>query len=585
MPVRPAHGLLENPELDAFASDEGSPSDVRPGRASLAARPLAVIGAAFAAGDAAGLQLPLIRCAAVAALACVGAAVLVGARRRDAALVLISLAFLLLGMGLGRIAAVPGPRDPSRFAFGRTVDLKGRVAGEPEQHADGWRCTLAVEQVLGADGSAVDVEGMAAVWVRLHPPAPRGGGSRQDPHAKALVAVEVIRSIESGDFVTVHGRLERPGPVRNEGTFDSKAYLAARGIHCTLLAKRPTDLRAHVRGLQPPFHRLARSVRDSFDASMRRIMEAQQADILSGIVFGARSSLPETLEDDFSRTGTVHVLATAGLHVGIVAAALMSICRLLRLSRRSSAIVTIFCLAVYALAAGGRPAVSRAVLMATLYLVAYLLDREPDGPTALAAAAILLLGWRPELLLDVGFQLSFATVACIFALLRWFEDRRPEPPTMWSHDRHSDVKGRVGRWSGSLFLLSLAAQLGSAPLTAQHFHLFSPISVAANLLVVPAVFVVLVASLLLWPVGLLLPPLGQQLAEWSVVPLTEGIVAAVRGFARVPGGSWSVPSPGWPFVILYYGVLLGLAARFTHGPTAEGSSTSHDERPPGSHDA
>jgi competence protein ComEC len=294
-------------------------------------------------------------------------------------------------------------------------------------------------------------------------------------------------------------------------------------------------------------------MRVSFLGAIHRVLDARQADLLAGIALGARSRLPARVEDDFARTGTIHVLATAGLHVGIVAWALLLFWKALHLPRRWAALMTILCLSLYALAAGGRPAVERAVLMACLYLAAYVLDREPDGPTALGAAALWLLGCSPEMILDVGFQLSFATVAVIFALLRALKAHEEGAPAQ------RGGRACVARRSRGLFLVSLAAQVGAAPLTAQYFHTFSAVALLANLLVVPAVGIILCASLALWPLSLVAPALAKALAGCTVGPLLAGVMGVVRGLADLPGASWSVSSPGWPLVVLFYGLIFWAA--------------------------
>jgi competence protein ComEC len=240
--------------------------------------------------------------------------------------------------------------------------------------------------------------------------------------------------------------------------------------------------------------------------------------------------------------------------------------KLVRLSRRSSAGATIACLIAYALAASGRPAVSRAVLTASIYLFALILDREPDAPSALGAAALCLLAWQPALVLDIGFQLSFATVAAIILLLgaagsrefefaRWGsadlvrQNYRPRTPF---HRRLA----KYGRWSTdrarSLFLLSLAAFLGSAPLVAHYFHQFSPISLAANLVVVPLVTLVLAGGLVLWPIGLVSAPAAASIAGWTVAPVLRAIEGAVSKVGQLPGASWSAGSPDWVEVAFFY---------------------------------
>src|SRR5690606_28108230 len=117
--------------------------------------------------------------------------------------------------------------------------------------------------------------------------------------------------------------------------------------------------------------------------------------------------------DRYARAGTAHILAVSGLHIGIVAVSILATLRVVIRSRRWRAAAAILLVFGFALMAGGRVSALRAATMVTCYLLADLLDREPDTPSALALAALLFLVFDPGLLFEPGFQLSFLSVSSI----------------------------------------------------------------------------------------------------------------------------------------------------------------------------
>lgn len=497
------------------------------------------MAAAFAVGEAAGLLLPAVAAPAILLAVAVAATLLFLLRKRfpggERAVFALALTFATLGFIRAWAASIPGPNDVSRFATGLFADLSGTVDADPQHTAAGWNLVLDADRIGLGDGRSILATGRVAVWIPSDPRSDR---------------------LEMGDRVGVHGRLDRPQPQRNPGGFDAAQFLAARSVTATLTSHRSADLRVFDPGAQTPLRWLAHRTRESFLTIMNRILGDRQAALVDGIVLGARSRMSPQLEDDFSRTGTIHVLATAGLHVGFVMAVLMVLWRAILGRPRRAAVATILCLIVYALAAGGRPAISRAVVTAIIYLAALLVDREPDGMTALAAAALWFLGRSPELILDVGFQLSFATVAVIICTLGALkaggteQDRRTLGLSRWENMRRRLV---------GLVLLSVAAQVGSAPLTAHYFYIFSPVSVLANLLVVPAVFLVLIFAMALWPLAMAAPSAAAAVAHWTLAPIVAWIVWIVRDLAVIPGASINVPSPGWLLIAASYSVIFWAA--------------------------
>src|SRR5579871_6527402 len=366
-------------------------------------RPLVALVLAFAAGILlAAFALPLVAALLLLWLLLLG--LFIATRRRFWAGVVILVAIALLGAARYKVATLVPASDVSHLAPG-AVTVMGVVVSDPKVLDDPrsalpglTRCVLAVRQVRAyANGRAVQATG--SVEIRLPLPA------NSDPPAEISPATPLV-----GDMLRVHGRLETPSGPRNPGGFDYRATLARQGVYAILTARRAEDWqRLPSGGIGGyPWDRLASRLRQGVLARIARLLPPERAAALSGILLGARENLPPDLQDDFERTGTTHILATAGLHVGMIAGLLVLLLRLLRVPMQPRMALTLLALALYASMAGGRPSVTRAALLAGVFLAGYLLEREPDLLNTLALAALILLFWNPQNLFDAGFQLSFA---------------------------------------------------------------------------------------------------------------------------------------------------------------------------------
>ena len=361
-----------------------------------------------------------------------------------------------------------------------------------------------------------------------------------------------------GDVIVVYGRLELPSGPRNPGGFDYRTYLNHNGIHATLFAMRPQDWHIVTEAGQSnsPFLTLAYTLRQAVLRHARAEFSPARAVVLSGILLGDRANLPSELREDFERTGTTHILATAGLHVGLVMALLIGLFRGMRLRPRPGLVLTLLCLALYIPMTGERVAMTRATIMAVVYLGGMLLEREPYLPGTLALAALILLVGNPQNLFDAGFQLSFGiviTVAMLAPLAKSFRKRAPEETLP------SGPVGVVGKFMLNIFLIALAAQIGALPLVAYYFHAIPVVGILANLLIVPIVLPILGLGFLATALGTVAPMLALPLdrvldmllaytistthlcaaPSWASLPIGEfSPVIVVVSYAFLWGGAW-----------------------------------------------
>ncbi len=495
-------------------------------------RPLMVWAAAFAAGIglAALGRLPPLTALCLAALGLAALCV----KQWPA---LFPFGLLLLGMSAGavRMAAFEtvAPSDVSHLADRlRPVTLTGTIGSDPEARPGG-RVTFFLKAASAQE---------------------RGGTAAVTGEVSATLGPEAARnvSLDYGDAVRLTGQLTTPEDATNPGAFSWRDYLARRAVYCELRVKRPGAATILGGGSPNPFLRLAWQVRKAALRAIDSSLPPSEAAVLSGVLIGHRVDLPPGLLADFVHTGTVHILASAGLHVGILAFWLERLLQKLTLPRKAQAVLLIASLLLYALVCGGRPAVVRAVLMAALYFGAALFEREPDGPTAVGAAALIILAIQPTALLEPGFQLSFLTIATLAVTM-------PVWNGFW-HPRLSQIKpgwlAKPAEWMVDGFGLSLLAQLGALPIMASAYSEVSLTGWAANALVVPLLFLLIplgFAGIGLWALSHTLGALVLAAAGWGV----RVIARVVTTLGELPWAYCALPPPPLPLVLGFYALVYG----------------------------
>src|SRR3989475_13187358 len=251
-----------------------------------------------------------------------------------------------------------------------------------------------------------------------------------------------------------------------------RSYLTRRDVRRMLFVRYPEDGALIQHGAGNPILRAAQKSRGWMQNTLCRGLEGSPdvQNFLSGIVLGLRHQTPEDIEEPFQQTGTLHLFAVAGLHVGIVAALLWMLATVARLSRKWATALIIPLLLFYAAVTGLHVSSVRAAVMSSVLLGGFFFDRKVFVLNSLAAAAFFLLCWHTNELFSTGFQLSFAVVGAIvlFAdpFFRHFQRRAaPDPflpqslvrgPRRWMHSSYEWLCGGAS--------VSLAAWIGSLPL-------------------------------------------------------------------------------------------------------------------------
>ncbi len=288
-------------------------------------------------------------------------------------------------------------------------------------------------------------------------------------------------------------------------------------------------------------------VRSYIHRVLKILLKEEHYDVGAGLVLGGSGRISRELKDLFSRAGVLHILAVSGLHVGFVCVFVGALLFFVPLSSRIKFAIIMCVLFLYAGITGFRPSVCRATVMAFLFGLSLILQRNVDGIHIVNITAIIFLIMYPLIIFDVGAQLSFAAIYGIFLLY----------PLLNDYIRKR-AKQRFIRYILAPIGVSFSAQLFVSPLLIHYFHRLPTLAVISNLLIVPIASVVIFLLFLCLIIGTFSLVLAQIMSIPVLVLLTV-LVTIAEFFARLPFSTVSLSVP--PLILLFLYMLVSQRLR------------------------
>lgn len=351
--------------------------------------------------------------------------------------------------------------------------------------------------------------------------------------------------LHTGDTIIATTRIRHADSI---GAFDYRTYLLRQGIIGTTFVGRYERHPAASYSI-PLQKRL-------YDRLSVAGLEGDELATVGALTLGYKEDLDPAVKRRFQASGAAHVLAVSGLHTGILYALIIGLLTLGgrrkplhedRLGRCTLSLIVIVVMWGYAWLTGLTPSVVRAVVMVTLVEIGRMVYRRSVSLNTIAAAAVLILLVRPLDLFSVGFQLSFAATAAIVLIakecerhLYWQETIKPRNPLL--------------DWLLGTVIVSIAAQLGTLPLTIYYFGYVSTYFLLTNLMVLPLVTVLV-------PCGFVSMLLGGSIAGVWWTKITYGLAwlmnHSVGWIESLPGSTWPAAVSG-EMIAIYYFLLLAL---------------------------
>ncbi|MFA5928625.1 MAG: DNA internalization-related competence protein ComEC/Rec2 [Candidatus Margulisiibacteriota bacterium] len=343
-----------------------------------------------------------------------------------------------------------------------------------------------------------------------------------------------------GDRVRLEGILQNESSYKNPGISSFSDYLTTRKIFFQGIVGSG-DLMIVARNRGNPLKRLAISLKSKLVAIHQQTLPAPCDSLLNSIIFGNQATpLPEGLQQEYKKAGIIHLLVVSGSQVALLIGSCLWLCRLLRFSVLNTFLTASIFNLLFLLITGAEPSITRASIMAEIALIGRSLGRDNDVYTTMAAAALVLAVFNPQILLNAGFQLSFAaTWALVFGV----------PKLERSFSR------KLPKWLAGPSALAVAPFLFTTPLTIFQFSGLSLVSLPFNFILIPWLELLVTLGFISTLAGLLWLPLAFFLngANYFLLLVLQVLV---HFFAGLPLSYIFLAAPPLVLVLLFYVWLL-----------------------------
>ena len=483
----------------------------------------------------------------------------------------------------------------------KTVETEGVLASNPIHSHNSIRFDLECRRIEYNDEWR-KVRGK--IQVRLFTPA----------DSRSWMTIEDL-GLRYGNLIQAPVRFEKPKVYRNPGTFDFRWWLEAiNDISWEGIIRNPVAVRKISESQGARFSLCVQNARSRLLHGIDRLYppwssEGRVGAVLKAALLGDRSSLDSDTVENFRQSGLYHLLVIAGLHVGLLASALLLFLHLVRVGENWRAAWLLMFLGTYSLLVEQRAPTLRASLMIASYLLGRYLYRDRSALNAVGIAALVLLFYKPAWLFEAGFDLSFSAALLIAGLVLPILQRTTIPyrsalfhlreverdinlvprhaqfrvelrmTISWlkakfhALNRHPalcelcvTMPFRVVLWIIDLVLFSAILQLGLLMPMAETFHRITIVGIGLNTLAFPLMGVLIAVAVPTVILALVVPPLAVlpgKLLFW----LTHGLLALTEFRGEPLWMSYRIPGPpAWVavgFALAVVGVTLTLRRRRT----------------------
>lgn len=366
-------------------------------------------------------------------------------------------------------------------------------------------------------------------------------GEKFNKRVRLSLGAAARTGLKIGDIIETDASIRKPS--KRFSTYDERKTLLSKGIGCIAEADSITVTGEH----SLPFAEFVHSIRSAIDERIKYAF-GEDGGIFSALLIGVRDELSDERAEAYRASGTAHLLAISGFHMGIIVGA---ISLLIPKRRRLFRFVIIFAFAAaYCTVAAYTPGIVRAAVMTVCLLGAGLLERRPDTLSSLSLASILTLIVNPFQLYSLGFQFSFSAVFGIALFSSSFSRKL----------RGIGLPDKLS----SAAAVCLSATIGTAMLQLRYYSSFTPYSLLSNLIAVPAFSAVVILGFITTLAAFVFPPAAQFAAilPRALLFAVENILVLI---SRLPLASVEF-SPPSAISCIIYALLIFAASEYVLRP-------------------
>ena len=334
---------------------------------------------------------------------------------------------------------------------------------------------------------------------------------------------DLNNNVKNGDLVIARIALKKPKESRNPGGFSYLKYLKNKKIYSIGTIYEIYKIQDYFYIFKPIIN-LKIKMLNIIDQSISPPVNT----FVKALILGEKSNMDDRWSKYFRKAGANHLLAISGLHVGFISLFIISILNLIKISDMKKNIILTIILFIYVIMTGIRASVLRASLLVIIYRFINLFEIEIDFYTIISIVLFIILLIDPYQLFSIGLKLSFLVLLSIVVWAKYFN-----------------------KYMYSGLAVSLAAQIGSIPLTAYYFNTINPSGLITNLWAVPLVSLIVFLVLGHFCIAFIIPFLSEFTGS-IIYHLSLILKKGVTLMSKLPSAEILVVKPALINVYLYY---------------------------------
>lgn len=336
-----------------------------------------------------------------------------------------------------------------------------------------------------------------------------------------------------GEYIQVCGEYSKPEEARNYKGFNYKEYLKTKGIYGSIKVENIQSLKKNNVNI---FLKVSNCIRNKIIKTAHQILPNQEGSLLTGILIGEKSDIPEEITESFSKASISHILAISGTHISYIILGITYILNKSKTSKRLSYIITIITLVLFMFVTRFTPSVVRASIMGIIMLFAKVIYRKSDTLNSIAISLILILIFNPFAINDIGLELSYLGTIGIVLLNK-------KVKSIFSKYINEKVSIAIS--------ITISAQIMVLPITILKFNTITPYFMLANITAVPLAGVIILMGYINIFIAILYKPAGTILGKLLKL-IVEILINIAKFTSKLPFSSISIITPGVIFIIGYY---------------------------------
>ncbi len=310
--------------------------------------------------------------------------------------------------------------------------------------------------------------------------------------------------LKKNSYLLIKTKIKQPKGAANFGEINYGLYYKRYKIYGYAYILKKYQIKKIIQPSTLSIYYIAETIRADIKKFIRKNYSLHQINFLNAILLGERTLLNKKIKSIFINTGTVHILAISGLHIGIITIIFLSLFQLFFKDKKSSYILTLIIIILYNFIVGYKVSIVRSTIMFSSMLLTRLLDRDKNYLNALSFSALLILLFNPTDINRISFQLSFlATLGVILFTTNISEFILNK----------LNIKNKILVYLINIISASIASQILIIPVLIYYFHKLAYISIIANLIAIPLITIILFLTILAYMFFHILPILSAVLSS------------------------------------------------------------------------